>query len=263
MAKGSFGERLKREREMREVTLNELTKSTRISQRFLEALENEEWSKLPGGVFGRGFVRTIAGYLGLDEESLLGEYDLARGDLTRNAPVKPEDRIPATPAWVPALAVLAICALLAGLFFAGRYAWRYYRARHDAPGTSALASAPQESAMTLAPSQTAEAPSAISARTATAPTDGAPLDLSVSTSAATRIRILADDKLLLDGELPAGVNRHFPAHDHFEVSAADSSAVLLELNHQIMRPLGAPGSSGTIVLGLRDLRQAANGNTQP
>src|SRR5277367_5216293 len=108
MAKGSFGERLKREREMREVSLDELTKATRISQRFLDALENEDWKKLPGGVFGRGFVRTIAGYLGLDEESLLSEYDLARGDVSREGSSRPEDRIPATPVWVPILAVLAI-----------------------------------------------------------------------------------------------------------------------------------------------------------
>src|SRR5271156_5851469 len=107
MAKGSFGERLKREREMREVSLDELTKSTRISQRFLEALENEDWKKLPGGVFGRGFVRTIAGYLGLDEESLLGEYDLARGDVSRGTS-RPEERIPSAPGWVPLLAVLVI-----------------------------------------------------------------------------------------------------------------------------------------------------------
>src|SRR6266403_2115993 len=51
MARGNFGERLKREREMREVSLEELTKATRISTRFLLALENEDWEKLPGGVF--------------------------------------------------------------------------------------------------------------------------------------------------------------------------------------------------------------------
>ena len=48
MAKGTFGERLKRERELREVTLDEVSKSTRISARFLHALENEDWPKLPG-----------------------------------------------------------------------------------------------------------------------------------------------------------------------------------------------------------------------
>src|SRR5271165_1556130 len=118
MAKGSLGERLKRERELREISLDELTKSTRISQRFLEALENEDWSKLPGGVFGRGFVRTIASYLGLDEEELLGEYDMARGDLSKGV-TKPHDPIPSAPAWVPALAVVLVLAALAGLFFGG------------------------------------------------------------------------------------------------------------------------------------------------
>ena len=70
MARGEFGGRLKREREMREVSIEELTKATRISVRFIEALENEDWEKLPGGVFGHGFVRSIARYLGLDEEGL-------------------------------------------------------------------------------------------------------------------------------------------------------------------------------------------------
>ena len=62
MARGNFGERLKRERELREVTLEEITSATRIGPRFLEALENEEWEKLPGGVFNRGFVRSVARY---------------------------------------------------------------------------------------------------------------------------------------------------------------------------------------------------------
>lgn len=270
MAKGSFGDRLKREREMRDVSLDELTKATRISQRFLEALENEDWKKLPGGVFGRGFVRTIAGYLGLSEESLLSEYDMARGDMSRESLARQEERIPSTPVWVPILAVLAICAALAGLFFAGKYAWHRYAERHNSQPSSALVTPPQDPSAetlktgTLTPeTPAATAVSAASASPAAIPDAAAALDLSVSTSAATRVRILADDKLLLDGELPAGVNRHFPANDHFEITAADSSAVLLELNHQVMRPLGPPGASGTMVLGLKDVRQPESGNTQP
>jgi cytoskeleton protein RodZ len=259
MAKGSFGERLKREREMREVSLDELTKATRISQRFLEALENEDWKKLPGGVFGRGFVRTIAGYLGLDEETLLGEYDLARGDVSRESSVHAEDRIPSTPMWVPLLAVLIIGALLAGLVFAGRYAWHRYAARRNSQPSSALVTAPLDPSGDPLARQSTPTPTPSSATTRAA----APLDLAVSTSAATHVRILADDKLLLDGELPAGVTRHFPAQDHFEISAADSSAVLLELNHQVMRPLGPPGASGTMVLGQKDVRRPDGGITQP
>ena len=94
MTKGSFGELLKRERELREVTLNEVTVATRIPPRFLEAFEREEWEKLPGGVFNRGFVRAIARYLGLDEENLLSEYDLAYGEQRVAVPVLAGDPIP-------------------------------------------------------------------------------------------------------------------------------------------------------------------------
>jgi cytoskeletal protein RodZ len=241
MARGNFGERLKREREMREVSLEELTKATRISTRFLLALENEDWEKLPGGVFGHGFIRTIARYLGLDEESLLGEYDLARGDKSPPAVPKPVERIPSPPKWLPVAAVLALLLVLTGLFYAGRYGWRRYAAYRDGKKSAASGS--------VSPAQ-----SQANATT---------LDLSLSTSAATHVLVSADNKLFLDADLPAGETRHFFANQQFEVTAGDSSAVLLELNGQAMPPLGAPGASGTMVLSQKDLKQATGGNTQP
>ena len=233
MARGNFGERLKREREMREVTMDELSKSTRISNRFLEALENEDWERLPGGVFGHGFVRTIARYLGLDEESLLGEYDLARAEKLPPTPEKPEERIPSPPKWLPAAVVFAILLAVIGLFYAGRYGWRriasHRAARESTSGTGGSGS-------------TADPAPAVS------------LQLSVSTSAATHVRVLGDNKLLLDSDVPAGETRRFSATEQFEVTAADSSAVLLEMNGKAMPPVGAPGSSGRIVLTKDDLR---------
>jgi len=249
MARGNFGERLKREREMREVSLEELTKATRISTRFLLALENEDWEKLPGGVFGHGFVRTIARYLGLDEESLLGEYDMARGGQALAEPAKPEERIPSPPKWLPMAAVVVVLLIVIALFYAGRYGWRRYAA-HRAAKQSAVSSSPAQSGVQNNSSTGATA------------VDSS-LDLSVSTSAATRVRVLADGKLLLDTELRAGETRHFSAKLQFEVTAGDSSAVLLELNGQAMPPLGAPGSSGTMVLSQKDLRQASGGTTRP
>jgi cytoskeleton protein RodZ len=242
MAKGNFGERLKRERELREVSMDELTKATRISTRFVEALENEDWAKLPGGVFGHGFVRTIARYLGLNEEALLGEYDLARAQHLAAAPPKVEERIPSPPKWLPVAAVVLLLLLVAGLFYAGRYGWHRYAA-YRATKKSAAASLPSQPQSGSTPQEAGQQFSST-----------APLDLSVSTSAGTRVRVLADDKLVLDAELPAGETRHFSANDHFEVSAGDSSAVLLELNHKAMPPLGAPGASGRIVLSEKDLR---------
>lgn len=253
MAKGNFGERLKREREMREVTVEELTKGTRIGPRFLDALENEQWDKLPGGVFGRGFVRSIARYLGLDEESLLGEYDLARGEQKHEAPAPYENRLPSPPKWIPVLAVLVILLALAGVFYAGRYAWHKYEAHRATKQTSA--------AILHAGQQSSDGSNASSAKSADSAI--ATLNLSVSTSATTRVKVLADHQIVLDAEIAAGDTWHFPANEQFEVTAADSSAVLLELNGQAMPPLGAPGSSGTIVLGQKDLRQAPSGTSQP
>jgi len=244
MARGNFGERLKRERDLREVSMDELSKSTRISTRFLQALENEDWGKLPGGVFGHGFVRSIARYLGLAEESLLSEYDLARAEKLPPPPEKPEERIPSLPKWVPTAAVLVILLFLVGLFYAGRYGWRRHAAHRAAKQAAASAASPRSTpdARSISPTGSGETLS------------GLPLNLSISTSAATRVRILADDKLLLDSELPAGETLHFTAKQRFEVSAANSSAVLLQLNGKAMAPLGAPGASGRMVYSHSDLR---------
>ena len=261
MATGTFGERLKREREMREVSLKEVTSATRIGPRFLEALENEEWEKLPGGIFNRGFVRSIARFLGLDEENLLAEYDLARGDQSMPAPQPYENKLPRPPIWFPILAVLALLAVLGGLVAGGIYGWRWYSARRAAKqsSSSALLSSQTQSGIASVTPATGAAQSSDSAIVTT----NVPLDLAVSTSAATRVRILADGKALLDAEIPAGETHHFSAIQQFEVTVADSSAVLLELNGRAMPPVGTPGASGTIVLSQKDLRQASGGTPQP
>jgi len=171
---------------------------------------------------------------------------MARGGQALAEPAKPEERIPSPPKWLPVAAVFVILIIVIGLFYAGRYGWRWYAA-HRAAKQSAISGSPAQSG---------------SQNASTTPADSS-LDLSVSTSAATRVRILADGKLLLDTELPAGETRHFSANQQFEVTAGDSSAVLLELNGQAMPPLGAPGSSGTMVLSQKDLRPASGGTTQP
>jgi cytoskeletal protein RodZ len=263
MAKGSFGELLKREREMREVSLNEVTVATRIAPKFLEALENQEWEKLPGGVFNRGFVRAIARYLGLDEEHLLGEYDLAHGEQKAEILPAPENRIPAPPKWLVALGVLVILLGVAGAVAAGVYGWRRYAA-HRASKQSFSSSAPaQPQPPSALPSLMVDVTPASAPNASLISSTGSPLDLSVSTSAATHLRIVADGKVLLDTDLRAGENRRFSAGQRFEVTAADISAVLLELNGQMMPPPGTSGSSGTIVLSQQDLRQAPGGISQP
>jgi cytoskeleton protein RodZ len=88
-AMSAFGDRLRREREMRGITLDEITESTKISRRHLEALEGEHFDQLPGGVFNKGFVRAYARFLGLDEDQAVADYSAAS-----NEQPEPEDKFP-------------------------------------------------------------------------------------------------------------------------------------------------------------------------
>ena len=88
---GSFGERMQREREMRGITLEEIAESTKIGTRSLRALEGEDFDKLPGGIFNKGFVRAYARYLGIDEEQAVTDFMAAYGDHEQKLPQLPPD----------------------------------------------------------------------------------------------------------------------------------------------------------------------------
>lgn len=74
---GGFGERMQREREMRSISLEEIAESTKIGCRMLRALEEEDFDKLPGGIFNKGFVRAYAKFLGIDEEQAVVDFQAA------------------------------------------------------------------------------------------------------------------------------------------------------------------------------------------
>ena len=287
MTKGSFGELLKRERELREVTLNEVTVATRIPPRFLEAFEREDWETLPGGVFNRGFVRAIARYLGLDEENLLSEYDLAYGEQRPATAGVAEDPIPTPPKWALAGFAIAILLLLVGAVWGSVYGWHRYVAHRAAKravltASSSAASVPPSqvpspgTVSAAGPNAASPAPQSLSANAADPPPNSSPansasdphsanpqrLDLAVSTSGQTRVRVVADGRVVLDSRLPAGEKRRLFAKSQFVVSAAHPAVVLLELNGQAMPPLTSVGASGTMVLSQKDLRQAPSGNAQ-
>src|SRR5260221_5128029 len=77
----TFGEELRREREIRGISLKEIADATKISRRFLEAIERNDHKVLPAPVFTRGFVREYARYLGLNTEEIVSRYNYgAAGD---------------------------------------------------------------------------------------------------------------------------------------------------------------------------------------
>ena len=71
----SVGETLRQQRLRRKVQLQEVSEKLKISARMLEAIEADQYDKLPGGVFAKSFVRQYAGVLGLDEEEVATQFE--------------------------------------------------------------------------------------------------------------------------------------------------------------------------------------------
>jgi cytoskeleton protein RodZ len=70
----TLGQQLKQAREEKSISLQEIAESTHISIRFLQAIENDAYDVLPGGVFNRAFVRKFASKVGFDEEQAVNLY---------------------------------------------------------------------------------------------------------------------------------------------------------------------------------------------
>src|SRR5262245_3590913 len=84
----SFGENLRREREWRGISLPEIPRATKISVRFLQALESDRIDVLPGGIFRRSFVKAYADYVGLDPDRTVSDFLNAQGEAAK-APEAP------------------------------------------------------------------------------------------------------------------------------------------------------------------------------
>jgi transcriptional regulator with XRE-family HTH domain len=72
----SFGRALRSARQQQGISLDDVARDTRLSKRYLLALEEESISELPGGAYNRAYVRTYALYLRLDPDSLVRDYAL-------------------------------------------------------------------------------------------------------------------------------------------------------------------------------------------
>ena len=135
MKMGSFGEELRMERLNRGIALEKITEVTKISQRHLVALEENEFRVLPGGILNKGIVRGYVNVLGLDEMDWVSRFQrayVASGQLLdddRNwiefaanvgrARIRPRDAATERLKWAGAFLLLIAVAL--ALFFAVRF----------------------------------------------------------------------------------------------------------------------------------------------
>lgn len=112
----SLGSLLRRSREERHIDLDEAVSVTRIRRHHLEALENEEWSKLPSQVFVKGFLRSYAEFLGLDKEMVRNCY-LRTSPSEKHEPHVLKEVRPQSGRWhltitIPVLALAFIAAIV-------------------------------------------------------------------------------------------------------------------------------------------------------
>jgi cytoskeleton protein RodZ len=156
----SLGQELKRAREERGITIQDISNATHVGMRFLHAIENDTFDVLPGGVFNRAFVRKFAKQVGYDEEQAVRIYEeqlSAMGGEPQRIYYTGLEDLEAKPTAGNSLLISLVAVILLG---AGAYAaYQYFKISDPTPDTKAInaVSTPVPTA-TPAPEPTAEPP---------------------------------------------------------------------------------------------------------
>lgn len=131
----TIGEQLRLKREERGIPLREISDETRISIHYLEAIESNDYGRLPGGIFNRSFVRAYARCIGFDEKDAVegySRYMREKGDSADEVATTPHQSkvytdVPATRS--PILTVLLAIIILSLLTLAALAALHWYQKR--------------------------------------------------------------------------------------------------------------------------------------
>ena len=237
----NFGATFKKARESRGISLDQIAHETRISTRFLAAIENEEFHVLPRGIFNRGFVRSFAEAVGLDPDQAVADYERLS-----HVP-QPADVIASAAAGPPksernlypvAIAVLAVAV---GIF--------YFVTRESAPTVesgnppkvTASAGLPTPAQPPVpAPESTPPPAPTVSAEPSPVKTQGLTLDIHALEK--TWIKVAADGNSANSGEiLEPGMTRKFTAESSLHLSIGNAAGLTLKINDMPVKPLGKSG----------------------
>jgi cytoskeleton protein RodZ len=260
---GSFGERLQREREMRGITLEEIADSTKIGTRSLRALEQEDFDKLPGGIFNKGFVRAYARYLGIDEEQAVTDFLAAAGESEPQLPnPSPTEKLTAyrsgSRGWAAALALVVLAA-------GGYAAWRLnlwplagYTARQTAPPVQPPAATAPPSSSAGAGTRPAEPASTVASPTAATPEPGLASGqnpaaagqgfvLLVRAKEDSWVSITADGQVVMEGKLARSQSKEVRATKSVVLKLGNAAGVEVSHNNTLLPPLGRVNEVKTVV----------------
>jgi cytoskeleton protein RodZ len=231
----SFGETLRREREVRGINLREVAEATKISVRFLQALENDRIDILPGGIFPRAFVRQYAAYLGLDPEKTVADFIHAAGEPPPAVPREvPLERARPLPLWLVAggLVVLVLALL----------AWRQLRTSAAGPPAvqveSPSAAAPPPSSF---PEDRVFPPPSVTPPAVVASGEGLVLDLTANQACWVAVQV--DGVRIIDRVLAQGETQRLSAKREIVLSVGNAGGVAFRVNG---RPGVALGKEGEV-----------------
>ena len=241
---GTVGSELQEARKRRQLTIDQLAARTKIAVNMLRALENNDLSRVPPGIFARGFLRAYAREVGLDPESTVVRYldqfePPAPPEVPARAATRPvihrerPNGEPGWRAWMPVgIAVLAVGAVLFLLPDASP--------RDDAASREAGA----QTQTGLADATGAGDPGSIPvATTGSGPTAAAPRPLRVQLRADGPVWVTAHAdgaraiyRLMQDGEVHT-----LDAYSEVVVRAGDAARLTVTVNGHPRPPLGWSG----------------------
>jgi len=252
---GTFGQTLRDAREDLGVSLDEAERETRISRRYLEALESEDDAAMPAAVYARGLIRTYCQYLGLNPEGMLHLYGPQRA-LQSNvqirripAEINQPRRLPVRPAAV--LAGLIVLSLLAV------YLWGQYTSflenvdRLESTSSSRAPTPAGSAARAPSPSPVIGFPPMVSASPSPAPPMGTDRGLVVDARVTDRtwIEVWIDGRSVLAETVQPGFTRTFTAEQQVRMRVGNASGVQVSVNGTTQGPLGVRGQAVDAIWG--------------
>jgi cytoskeleton protein RodZ len=237
----SFGESLRRERELRGVTLREIADSTKISVRFLKALEEDRIDLLPGGLFPKAFVRQYARYLGLDAERYVAEFLYVGGEHTPLVPPPPLPEPSPISRGLLFFGVVVAAGVILSLKLGGTP--ERERAARQAP---LAAASPAPGPIGPDGSDGASAPLTTAVSTA----DGLVLTLTAQQDCWVEAR--ADGQTVLNRVLSGGESATLEAHGQIVLSVGNAGGLAFRVNDRPGVPLGKSGEVKRNIVITRD-----------
>jgi cytoskeleton protein RodZ len=241
----SFGENLRRERELRGVELREMADATKISIRFLNALEQDRVDVLPGGIFPRAFVRQYAKYLGLDPDRLVAEFVYAHG----GEPVPAKGRSPVRVDQDPPRGLVLAAVAIVVLALVG---WKV-RGQLNRPSQAVAPSLPAPPVTTFAHDRVYPPPAAASGSAGTV--NAGAFVVVVTARRSSWVEAKVDGTTVLNRVLKDGESQRLEARQEVLLSVGNAGGVTATFND---RPLGPLGRDGDVKHGI-----AINAQTAP